>query len=190
MVRKLRLPSPAMCVALLALVVASTGTAIAADVVPLAKRALSADKAKTANTAKVANTAKTANNAKKLNGQTASQIASIPGPATDAQTLTGQTAAQIAATPGPATSLPAGTITYRTQTFSVDAEKATARDTARCLSDEKAIGGGWEQSSGLADVITDRPMPDGSGWRFHIYAESGNELPAIGTIYAVCLKVS
>ena len=57
---KKRLPSPAMVIALLALFVALSGTAVAAGVatgvVPLAKRALVAD------------------NAKKLNGKTAGQI--------------------------------------------------------------------------------------------------------------------
>ena len=55
--RKIRFPSAAMVVALLALFVALGGTAVAAGVVPLAKRALVAD------------------NAKKLNGLTAGQIA-------------------------------------------------------------------------------------------------------------------
>jgi hypothetical protein len=55
--RKIRLPSPAMMVALLALLVALSGTAVAAvQVVPLAKRALVAD------------------NAKKLSGRTLNQI--------------------------------------------------------------------------------------------------------------------
>ena len=89
MLRRLRLPSPAMCVALLALVIASTGTAIAADVVPLAKRALTADKAKVAT------------NAQKLNGRTATQIAATPGPATDAATLNGQSAASDCEYAGP-----------------------------------------------------------------------------------------
>ncbi len=55
---RIRLPSPAMVVALLALLVALSGTAVAAGIVPLAKRALIAD------------------NAKKLNGLTLDQIAS------------------------------------------------------------------------------------------------------------------
>jgi hypothetical protein len=163
---------------MVALLVALSGTGIAATVVPLAKRALSADKAKVAT------------NAQKLNGKTATQVAATPGPATDAATLNGQTAAQIAATPGPTSSLSSSLFTYRTQSFSVDAQGATARDTALCLSGEKAVGGGWEISSGLASVTVDRPMPDGSGWRFHIFAESGNDLPASGTIYVVCAKVS
>jgi hypothetical protein len=53
---KIRFPSPAMMVALLALFVALSGTAVAAGIVPLAKRALVAD------------------NAKKLNGATLTQI--------------------------------------------------------------------------------------------------------------------
>ena len=43
---RLRFPSPAMAVALLALFVALSGTAVAAGIVPLAKRALVADNAK------------------------------------------------------------------------------------------------------------------------------------------------
>jgi len=65
--------SPAMVVALLALFVALSGTAVAAGVVPLAKRALSAD------------------NAKKLQGETKAQIAAAaaaqPGPASTAASL-------------------------------------------------------------------------------------------------------
>ena len=55
-------PSPAMVVALLALFVALSGTAVAAGVVPLAKHALTANTATTAITAK---------NALKLGGLTA-----------------------------------------------------------------------------------------------------------------------
>ncbi len=53
---RIRFPSPAMVVALLALFVALSGTAVAAGIVPLAKRALVAD------------------NAKKLNGATSKEI--------------------------------------------------------------------------------------------------------------------
>jgi hypothetical protein len=62
-----------MVVALLALFVALSGTAVAAGVVPLAKRSLSAD------------------NAKKLQGETKAQIAAaaaaLPGPASSAAAL-------------------------------------------------------------------------------------------------------
>jgi hypothetical protein len=61
--KKFRFPSAAMVVALIALFVALSGTAVAAGIVPLARRALVAD------------------NAKKLNGQTRGQIlASFPRP--------------------------------------------------------------------------------------------------------------
>jgi hypothetical protein len=66
-------PSPALVIAVLALFVSLSGTAVAAGVVPLAKRALSAD------------------NAKKLGGQTAAAIAAkaaqTPGPASSAAGL-------------------------------------------------------------------------------------------------------
>jgi hypothetical protein len=59
---KLRPPSPALVVALIALFVALSGTAVAAGVVPMAKKALFA------------------NNAGKLQGKTVGQIAALPGP--------------------------------------------------------------------------------------------------------------
>jgi hypothetical protein len=68
-----KLPGSAIVIAVLALFVSLSGTAVAAGVVPLAKRALSADKAKQAD------------NAKKLGGETAAAIvaraAQTPGPA-------------------------------------------------------------------------------------------------------------
>lgn len=74
-------PSPALVIAVLALFVSLSGTAVAAGVVPLAKRALSADKAKQAD------------NAKKLEGQTTAAIvakaAQTPGPASSAAGLVG-----------------------------------------------------------------------------------------------------
>jgi hypothetical protein len=69
MERKLRFPSPALVIAVIALFVALSGTAVAAGIVPLAKRALTAD------------------NAKKLQGKTAAQIAAAPGPASSASAL-------------------------------------------------------------------------------------------------------
>ncbi|MGH3017001.1 MAG: hypothetical protein ACRDLU_01345 [Gaiellaceae bacterium] len=78
-----------------------------------------------------------------------------------------------AGTPGPAT------------------DGQAARDTAMCLPGEKAIGGGWDQDrGGLGYVIADRPVPDGSGWRVHVFGAEANDLPAPGTMWAVCLKVS
>ena len=68
-----KMPSPALVIAVLALFVSLSGTAVAAGVVPLAKRALTAD------------------NSKKLGGQTADAIAASaaqrPGPASSAAGL-------------------------------------------------------------------------------------------------------
>lgn len=180
--RTFRLPrirvSPALVISMIALFVALSGTGYAQKIVPLAKRALSADKAKVAT------------NALKLNNQTATQIAAIPGPATDAATLNGQTAAQIAATPGPTSSIAGSLFTYRTDSFELSSEGATARTDVKCQTGEKAIAGGWSIDSGLASVTKDSPQPDGLGWRFSIFAESGNDLPAVGTVFAICAKVS
>jgi hypothetical protein len=64
--RRIRLPSPAMVVAMLALLVALSGTAIAAGVVPKAKVAL---------------------NALKLQGKTAVQVAALAPPPTSVGSL-------------------------------------------------------------------------------------------------------
>ena len=77
MTRKLRLPSPAMAVALAALFVALSGTAVAAGVPGLAKRALVAD------------------NAKKLGGQTPAALLASAKQAADAS------ASAAAQQPGP-----------------------------------------------------------------------------------------
>src|SRR5215207_1685397 len=76
---KRRRPSPALAIAVLALFVSLGGSAVAATVVPLAKRALSADKAKVSD------------NAKKLGGKTAAQLtteaAAKAGPASSGAEL-------------------------------------------------------------------------------------------------------
>lgn len=64
---KLRLPSPAMVIACVALLVSMSGTAIAAS--PVVKRALFA------------------NNAGKLQGKSAAEVAALPGPASTAAGL-------------------------------------------------------------------------------------------------------
>ncbi len=66
---KSRRLSPALVIALVALFVSMSGTAVAAGVVPLAKRALFA------------------NNAGKLQGKSVRQISALPGPASTAASL-------------------------------------------------------------------------------------------------------
>ena len=173
--------TPALVIASIALFASLAGTGVAASIVPLAKRALKADKAKVATTAQ---------NALKLNGATADQIAAIPGPATDAQTLNGQTAAQIAATPGPASSLPASLITVRSKGWSVQNEGNQTQEKVLCQTGEKALGGGYDIAKGYANPIIDAPLPDLSGWTFKVWALSGNNVPANGSVWVVCAKVS
>ena len=83
---KLRKPSPAMVIALVALFVATSGSAVAGSIVPLAKRALSADNAKHAvsadNSKKLAAPAAAA-----IAQQAVSQASQAPGPASTAAGL-------------------------------------------------------------------------------------------------------
>jgi hypothetical protein len=170
--------TPAVVVSMLALFVALAGTGWAQEAVPLAKRALTADKAKVAT------------NAQRLNGRTATQIAATPGPGTDAATLNGQTAAQIAATPGPTSALAGSLFTQRSIGWSISNEKERQDVRALCLPGERAIAGGWDQSAGVAYILADRPIPDGSGWFVEVFAESGNDLPAVGSAWVTCARVS
>jgi hypothetical protein len=173
--------TPSLVISTLALFIALAGTGVAANVVPLARKALTANKAKVADIAK---------NAQRLNGQTARQIAATPGPATDAETLNGQTAAQIAATPGPVSSLPVSLFTIRSIGWSIQNQGNTTEERALCGSGERAIAGGWDIANGLAAVKYDRPMDGGAGWWFRIFANSGNTVPANGSVWAICAKVS
>jgi hypothetical protein len=165
MLRKLRRPSPALVVAVLALFVSLTGTAVSAGIVPLAKRARVAD------------------NAKKLGGKTRAQIVATPGPAT---TLGGKTADQIAATPGPA-STAAGLVTERTAAWSL-AGNGEGDFAVNCAAGEKVVGGGFDTtSSAPALVLESRPSADATAWRVYL-ANFSSSATAAGSIFALCLK--
>ena len=159
-----KLPSPALVIALVALVVALTGTAIAAQVVPLAARA------------------KVADNAKKLRGKTPVQIAAMPGPATS---LDGKNADQIAATPGPASSV-AALVTYKTATKTV-ASGATVDTSTACDQGQKAVGGGFQgPDNSFVTALDSRPSADGGAWRLRLTSFDFQD--ATVTLVAVCLK--
>lgn len=185
--------TPALVISMLALFVALTAPGFAQNIVPLAKRALTADKAKTANTAKVANLAKLANVAKTANtAKTAdtAQTAQTANTAVDSQTVGGQTAAQIAATPGPASSIPGASFRVLSKGWSVQNETNSTTERVLCNSNEKASGGGWDQSNGLAYVVNDKPLNDLSGWEFKVYADSGDTVPANGSVWVICMRTS
>jgi hypothetical protein len=169
--RRIRLPSPAMTVALVALFVALSGTAFAVGeaMVPLAKRALTADKATRAANADNAAHALLADTAKKLGeAGTASlvaQAAQAPGPASSAAGLVAIKAGQWTASPGSHSDIP-----------------------VMCDSGKKAIGGGWDDPGGYGHSWDSRPTPDGSGWQTYISVGSNAPSPQTGNVYAVCLK--
>jgi hypothetical protein len=160
-----RLPSPAMTVALVALLVALSGTALAAGVVPLAKRALVAD------------------NAKKLGGKSAAQIASLPGPAT---TLNGKTADDIASAPGPASTI-TGTIVVKKQSVTLETFQ-TIDTSVACDAGQKAIGGGFEapDAAGSVFAFDTRPSADGTAWKLRL--GSALDADVTGDVYAICVK--
>ena len=150
--------SPSLVVALIALFVSLSGTAVAAGIVPLAKRALTADKAKQAAVADVA---------KKLGPQ--------------ATTAMVQQAGQL---PGPA-STAAGLVSTKTAAFSLNADGEGAF-TVPCGAGEKALSGGFETNASVLSFDT-RPTGDGSGWQIYLVNLS-ETTGASGTVYAVCLK--
>jgi hypothetical protein len=157
-----------MTVALLALFVALSGTAFAvgSTVVPLAKRALTADNAKLATLAKEATLA---DNAKKLGGQDASALVQ-----------------QASKSPGPA-STAAGLITVKTGTWSVGAG-SQGDFVVACDAGQKAVSGGWEDPGGWGHPWDTRPTPDGSGWRTIVAVNPQAPGTQSGTVYAICIK--
>jgi hypothetical protein len=165
-------PSPAMAVALVALFVALSGTAFAVGsaIVPLAKRALTADNAKVATLAKEATIAA---NAKKLGGQ-------------DAATLVKQAVSQSSKAAGPA-STAAGLITVKTAPWSVG-PNAQGDFVVSCDAGQKAVGGGWEDPGGWGHPWDTRPTPDGTGWRTVVNVNSQAPGVQTGTVYAICIK--
>jgi hypothetical protein len=167
-----RLPSPAMAVALLALFVALSGTAFAVGsaIVPLAKRALTADNAKVAMLAKQATIA---DNAKKVGGK-------------DAAALAAEAVAQAAKSPGPA-STAAGLITIKTAPWSVG-PSSQGDFVVTCDAGAKAVSGGWEDPGGWGHPWDTRPTPDGTGWRTVVSVNTQAPGVQSGTVYAVCLK--
>jgi hypothetical protein len=154
-------PSPALVVAVLALFVALSGTAVAAGVVPLAKRALSAD------------------NAKKLQGKTWIQVAAA-GAAAGAEASS--------KIPGPA-STAAGLIDVHTGPFSLAAATQTTTPnqefTLACAAGEKVITGGYSSPQDVQGADTQISSDGGSFSQLIINFDSN---PATGTMYVVCLK--
>ncbi len=131
-------PSPAIAIAMLALFVSLGGSAVAATVVPLAKRALSADKAKVSD------------NAKKLGGKTAAQLT-----------------AEAAAKAGPASSA-AGLVTVRTGPFTLNPREQREFSVACAAGEKAVSGGFTYDSAALVMPVDSLPSSDGAGWRIYL----------------------
>jgi hypothetical protein len=151
-----------MAVALAALFVALSGTAVAAGVPGLAKRALVAD------------------NAKKLGGQTPAALLASAKQAADAS------ASAAAQQPGPS-STAAGLVTVKMGSWNLTPD-AGADFTIACDGGAKAVGGGWDDPKGYGHGWDSRPSPDGSSWRIYITMSANAPSVQTGTLYAVCLK--
>lgn len=160
---KLRRPSSALVVALVALFVSLSGTAVAAGVVPMAKRALFA------------------NNAGKLQGKTARQVAALPGPATS---LEGLQAEDIAEMPGPA-STAASLVSSASSPFALapDEEKDFS---AQCPAGAKAVSGGFTSPNVVLSADS-RPTADGAGWTLYLVNMSSS-LSATGNVQVICVR--
>src|SRR5436190_16996802 len=166
MKRRLGLSGPAMAVAIVALLVALSGTAVAATaIVPLAKRALTADKAKVATLAL---------NSQKLGGQTSAALVS-------------QAVTQASAAAGPA-STAAGLVTTKSLPFTVAPQGGEQVVTATCDSGSKAVGGGFNNpTAALVVSAGSSPTADGSGWTEDMFNLSSSTTGA-GVVIATCLK--
>jgi hypothetical protein len=162
-------PSPATVLATLALFVALTGTAVAAGVVPLAKRALVAD------------------NARKIQGQTSAQIIALASAssrlADDASHVQGKTVDEIVAMAQ--TKSVAGFFTLKQSNFSMPVN--TAIDyTIPCDAGQKAVSGGSEYSQAPALLVESRPSSDGTSWKV-LLANPSTANGAFGNLYVVCV---
>ena len=155
---RMKRPSPAFVVALVALFFALGGTAgaVVTATVPLAKRALIAD------------------NAKKVGGVTAAQL--------------GGAAVQLALKESPAGPRPASTaaglVAIKTGTASI-AANAEGEYTVSCDAGQKVLGGGFT-STGAVFSFDSYPASD-TAWRLYL-ANASEAAGANITLYATCLR--
>ena len=160
---RLRAPSPALVIAIVALFVSLSGTAVAAGVVPMAKRALFA------------------NNAGKVQGKSVRQIAALPGPATS---LGGLQAEDLATMPSPA-STASSLVSSGSAPFAL--VPGEERDfSAQCPSGSKAISGGFTSPNAVLSADS-RPTSDGNGWTLYLMNLS-TSASASGSVQVLCLR--
>jgi hypothetical protein len=175
MYKRIHWPSPAFVLALLALLVALSGTAVAAGVVPVAKRALVAD------------------NAKKLQGQTSTQVVALASAHTrladDANLLQGKTADALVALAQ--TKSVSSFITLKQGLFSMpkapnSGGAATLDLTLPCDAGQKAISGGFQFSQPPSYLDESGPTADGKAWHLLIENDSSAD-GSFGNTYVICV---
>ncbi len=163
---RLRMPSPAMGVAIVALFVALGGTA-GATVLITSKDI----KDGTITSADIAN--KAIAHTKLVEGK---------GSGLNADKLENMTVAQVAAIPGPASS-GVGLLTTRTSNYSVG-PGGGGDFTATCAPGEKVTGGG-SSSFGAVFTLDSRPNTE-SSWATYVL-NVGDQSAAL-TVWAICIK--
>jgi hypothetical protein len=172
MFKRVSLPSPAFVLALLALLVSLSGTAVAAGVVPLAKRALTAD------------------NAKKLGGQSVAQVvAAASTHANDSDHLQGKTADEIVG--AAQTKSVSGFFSLKQDNFSMPKASSPGKAqnldvTLPCDGAQKAISGGFQYSQAEAFIVESGPTADGKAWHMQIENYSTAD-GAFGNTYVICV---
>lgn len=167
MLKRFGKPSPALVIATVALFMALSGGAFAAQQAdPL--HAKNADHAKVADLAKVATRSVTAGNALKVGGKTVAQIvASVPAPA-------------------PVSSV-ASLVSSAQANFSVPAASEQTV-TATCPAGSKAVGGGFSNPSAtLILSVGSFPTTDGTGWTEDLINLS-DAAAGSGQVIATCVK--
>jgi hypothetical protein len=156
-----RLPSPALVIACIALVVALSGTAVAAGIVANARHANRAD------------IALHALNSDKLQGKTAIQIAAAAA----------QAGAQL---PGPASSA-AGLVSLKTQSGGQIAPQALSTLVISCDGGAKALSAGYSSDAPGALIMFEESPSSDTTWALRI-ANLDDQAAHSVTLYAVCLK--
>ncbi len=172
MFRTIRHPSPATVIALLALFIAMSGTAVAAGVVPVAKRALIAD------------------NAKKVQGKTVSQLlAHEQQPAKKAlesDKIDGMHAQDVAALPGPASSA-TGLMVIKTQSAGQVADDGRTHPFSISCDAGQYVQSAGFSADNVVVAFESYPM-SASTWSMDLAHMGANPAPANVTLYAVCIK--
>ena len=166
--KRIKRPSPALVVATVALFVALGGTAgaVATQAVPLAKRALVADKAKSAVSS---------DNAKKLGGLTLNQVA----------TVSARAGAELSKEiPGPA-STGLNLVSTKTQSAQIAPGGGNAFEIA-CDAGQKVISGGFIADNVVVVAVANGPASD-SAWGIGLL-NFDEAAPANVNLYAICMK--